>query len=389
MWGAIGLSRLRERTFAEIEERDGRNRWDHWLCGSLSEGLQEQAEAAGDAGGRCGGCGRRSPWAKSPVGLLQAKRGEAVWQESDGTLQTDKRTGRCGGDTSHTSRRWWISSTDRVTCSPARWQAGRWSNGSMVRGQPRRVSGQTCFGADAVARLSPIDCRCHWALKRPALAQPPWIIECRFHATYHLPKPDRPARGRNARRRLRRSEPGRPGPAALRQGAPGPGPRRIAVRRRRPFRPESRSRWRDWPCRRSFPIRRRSSAWGRTTPTTPAKPGRRRPRSRSSSASSRRRFAAEGQPILLPPRQPRSGLRGGIGGGDRRRREVDSPGPRAGARRRLLLRQRRLGPRLATPQARRPMAAGQVVRQLRPHRPLRWSPPTRFPIPRGLPSSFA
>ena len=53
-------------------------------CGLLSEGLQEQAEAAGHAAGKCSGCGEPIPLGEIAARLLQAKRGEAVWQESYG-----------------------------------------------------------------------------------------------------------------------------------------------------------------------------------------------------------------------------------------------------------------------------------------------------------------
>lgn len=50
----------------------------------LSRGLQMQAEETGHTAGRCGGCGEPIPLEEIAGRLLQAKRGEAAWQESYG-----------------------------------------------------------------------------------------------------------------------------------------------------------------------------------------------------------------------------------------------------------------------------------------------------------------
>lgn len=50
----------------------------------LSQGLQEQAEGVGHHDGKCGGCGETIPFLEIAGRLLQAKRGEAVWQERYG-----------------------------------------------------------------------------------------------------------------------------------------------------------------------------------------------------------------------------------------------------------------------------------------------------------------
>lgn len=57
---------------------------DAIACEMLSQGLQEQAESAGHHDGRCGGCGEPIPIEEIAGRLLEAKRGEAVWQESYG-----------------------------------------------------------------------------------------------------------------------------------------------------------------------------------------------------------------------------------------------------------------------------------------------------------------
>lgn len=82
MWGPSGAPAW-GRTFAEIEEETGEI-GDALACGLLSEGLQQQAEVAGHAAGKCGGCGEPIPLEEIAGRLLQAKRGEAVWQESYG-----------------------------------------------------------------------------------------------------------------------------------------------------------------------------------------------------------------------------------------------------------------------------------------------------------------
>ena len=60
---------------------------DAIACEMLSQSLQEQAEAAGHHDGKCGGCGEPIPLEEIVGRLLQAKRGEAVWQESHGQCQ--------------------------------------------------------------------------------------------------------------------------------------------------------------------------------------------------------------------------------------------------------------------------------------------------------------
>ncbi len=82
MWGPCGAPAW-GTTFAEIEDETGEV-GDAIACALLSEGLQEQAEAAGHAAGKCSGCGEPIPLDEIAGRLLQAKRGEAVWQESYG-----------------------------------------------------------------------------------------------------------------------------------------------------------------------------------------------------------------------------------------------------------------------------------------------------------------
>jgi hypothetical protein len=82
MWGPSGAPAW-GTTFAEIEDETG-HVGDAIACALLSEGLQQQAEAAGHAAGKCGGCGEPIPLEEITGRLLQAKRGEAVWQESYG-----------------------------------------------------------------------------------------------------------------------------------------------------------------------------------------------------------------------------------------------------------------------------------------------------------------
>jgi hypothetical protein len=82
MWGPGGAPAW-GTTFAEIEDETGEV-GDAIACALLSEGLQQQMEAAGHAAGKCGGCGEPIPLEEIAGRLLQAKRGEAVWQESYG-----------------------------------------------------------------------------------------------------------------------------------------------------------------------------------------------------------------------------------------------------------------------------------------------------------------
>jgi hypothetical protein len=56
---------------------------DAIACEMLSQSLHEQAEAVGHHDGKCC-CGEPIPLKEIAGRLLQAKRGEAVWQESFG-----------------------------------------------------------------------------------------------------------------------------------------------------------------------------------------------------------------------------------------------------------------------------------------------------------------
>jgi hypothetical protein len=69
--------------FVEIEEQTGEV-GDTLACVMLSQGLREQAEADGHMAGKCSGCGEPIPLEEIAGRLLQAKRGEAAWQESYG-----------------------------------------------------------------------------------------------------------------------------------------------------------------------------------------------------------------------------------------------------------------------------------------------------------------
>jgi len=82
LWGPEGYPAWGTK-FVEIEERTGEV-GDALACALLSGGLQEQAEAAGHEAGKCSGCGEPIPLDEIAGRLLQAKRGEAAWQESFG-----------------------------------------------------------------------------------------------------------------------------------------------------------------------------------------------------------------------------------------------------------------------------------------------------------------
>ena len=82
LWGPKGYPPWGTK-FVEIEEKTGEV-GDALACALLSRGLQEQAEAEGHVAGKRGGCGEPIPLEESAGRLLQAKRGEAVWQESYG-----------------------------------------------------------------------------------------------------------------------------------------------------------------------------------------------------------------------------------------------------------------------------------------------------------------
>jgi hypothetical protein len=82
MWGPSGAP-VWGTKFTEIED-ETTEIGDAVACGLLSEGLQKQAEAAGHPAGKCSGCGEPIPLEEIAGRLLQAKRGEAAWQESYG-----------------------------------------------------------------------------------------------------------------------------------------------------------------------------------------------------------------------------------------------------------------------------------------------------------------
>jgi hypothetical protein len=82
LWGPKGYPAWGTK-FAEMEERTG-DVGDALACALLSLGLREQAEAEGHRAGRCSGCGEPIPLEEIAGRLLQAKRGEAAWQESYG-----------------------------------------------------------------------------------------------------------------------------------------------------------------------------------------------------------------------------------------------------------------------------------------------------------------
>ena len=69
--------------FVEMEEQTGAV-GDALGCAMLSQSLREQAEIDGHTAGKCSGCGEPIPLQEIAGRLLQAKRGEAVWQESFG-----------------------------------------------------------------------------------------------------------------------------------------------------------------------------------------------------------------------------------------------------------------------------------------------------------------
>ena len=82
LWGPKGYPPWGMK-FVEIEERTGEV-GDAIACALLSHGLQEQAETEGHLAGKCGGGGEPIPLEEIAGRLLQAKRGEAAWQESYG-----------------------------------------------------------------------------------------------------------------------------------------------------------------------------------------------------------------------------------------------------------------------------------------------------------------
>lgn len=82
LWGPKGYPEWGTK-FTEMEERTGEV-GDAIACAMLSETLKKQAEAEGHTEGKCGGCGEPIPLDELAGRLLQAKRGEAAWQESYG-----------------------------------------------------------------------------------------------------------------------------------------------------------------------------------------------------------------------------------------------------------------------------------------------------------------
>lgn len=69
--------------FVDMEEQTGEV-GDALACAMLSHSLRDQAELEGHPAGKCGGCGEPIPLDEIAGRLLQAKRGEAAWQESFG-----------------------------------------------------------------------------------------------------------------------------------------------------------------------------------------------------------------------------------------------------------------------------------------------------------------
>ena len=76
--------------FVDMEEETGEV-GDALACEMLSQYLHEQAEAEGHTDGKCSGCGEPIPLNEVAGRLLQAKRGEAVWQESYGYCRRCRR----------------------------------------------------------------------------------------------------------------------------------------------------------------------------------------------------------------------------------------------------------------------------------------------------------
>jgi hypothetical protein len=72
--------------FADMEEQTGEV-GDALGCAMLSHSLRDQAEKDGHPAGKCGGCGEPIPLDEIAGRLLQAKRGEAAWQESYGRCE--------------------------------------------------------------------------------------------------------------------------------------------------------------------------------------------------------------------------------------------------------------------------------------------------------------
>lgn len=69
--------------FVDMEEQTGEV-GDALACAMLSHSLRDQAEKDGHPDGVCSGCGEPIPVQEIAGRLLQARRGEATWQESYG-----------------------------------------------------------------------------------------------------------------------------------------------------------------------------------------------------------------------------------------------------------------------------------------------------------------
>ena len=82
LWGPKGYPPWGTK-FVEMEEKTA-DVGDALACALLAQTLQEQAEQEGHGAGKCGGCGEPIPLEEIAGRLLQAKRGEAAWQESYG-----------------------------------------------------------------------------------------------------------------------------------------------------------------------------------------------------------------------------------------------------------------------------------------------------------------
>ena len=82
LWGPKGYPEWGTK-FTEMEDKTA-DVGDALACELLSLSLEEQAEAEGHVAGKCSGCGEPVPIAEIAGRLLQAKRGEAAWQESYG-----------------------------------------------------------------------------------------------------------------------------------------------------------------------------------------------------------------------------------------------------------------------------------------------------------------
>jgi RNA polymerase-binding transcription factor DksA len=85
LWGPKGYPEWGTK-FTVMEEETA-DVGDALACELLSQGLRQQAEVEGHTAGKCSGCGEPIPLEEIAGRLLQAKRGEAVWQESYGRCQ--------------------------------------------------------------------------------------------------------------------------------------------------------------------------------------------------------------------------------------------------------------------------------------------------------------